>query len=284
MTSWPRAARYRIRPPGPLSTYDPKGLVDQSAPTRTVMSRGQTYVEIDDGRSSRLVPISSNGRDPIEDARAANRNAALLANPFGSAAYSIAALLGAPEEARDKSLFIAASVGNALSAGAPYAARGRFVTPVPPAPATSAPIRQPMQTYGQLTAQRQATRADAWVTANVLGTGTKSDRRIKPPGWSGNGRVHNEARAHLLARLLGGSGVDPQNLITLTHNPTNLVIMSRLESAVAQAARRGEVIRYSATPMYVSGRAAPTHIVITATGSRGFETSAVIANPAAGVK
>ncbi len=275
-----RGSPRRLNLQGTLPDYDPRAALTANAPRYpTVTVGGKTYLVHDNGRANVLIPYSyvtnPSGPDPQERTRAANRTRFMASHPLGAGAYGFASALNAPEWARDVSLAAGGLVDTLLFGGAPYAARGQVARPGPLPNTYSAPVRQPAQSYGELGAYGRATRADGWVTKDTLGTGTKSSRSVTPPGWGGNGRRDNQARGHLYSRGLGGIGEDARNITTLTQNPTNHPLMSAVEARAARAAANGEVIHYSAVPLYAPGGAAPSHIVIFAYGSRGYRDAAV---------
>ena len=116
--------------------------------------------------------------------------------------------------------------------------------------------------------------------------GSAADPSIRPPGLD-QLPVRNRARAHLLGRQLGGTGDLPANLVALYQTRANTPVMRDYETAVAGAARSGEVIRYTVDPRYPSAtfEGAPSVIRITATGDHGFRLDVTIANtPEAVVK
>jgi hypothetical protein len=116
--------------------------------------------------------------------------------------------------------------------------------------------------------------------------GSAADPSIRPPGLD-QLPVRNRARAHLLGRQLGGTGELPANLVALYQTRANTPVMRDYETAVAGAARAGEVIRYAVHPRYPSATfdGAPSAIRITATGDHGFRLDVTIANtPEAAVK
>lgn len=228
-----------------------------------------------------VVAVRVTGPAPHQQARDANRVGFMAGHPLGAAAYGAASALNAPEWARDVSLAVGGTVDTLLFGAAPSAARGQMARPTLPAPRTyTPPFPQPAQSNGALDAQGRPTRADAWVTKDTLGTGTKSSRSLTPPGWGGNGRRDNQARGHLNPKRYNGLGEYAPNIVTLTQNPTNHPLMSGVEARAARAAAKGEVIRYSAVPLYAPGSVAPSHIMIFAYGSRGYQDAAIIGNPA----
>lgn len=117
---------------------------------------------------------------------------------------------------------------------------------------------------------------DAELTARSLGTGTKANPGILPPGFGGRAAGH--ARAHLLARLLGGSGYDVRNIVTLFQTPANSPVMRDFEAQVADALRAGEGVKFSATPIYVGSEPAPRGITLSAAGSGGFQLDVTVVN------
>lgn len=244
---------------------------------------GQRYREIDNGRANVLVPIDDPRVSPAELAerrRAIERAFFMAANPLGGAAYGLATLANLSPQARDGALIAGGLADAAMLGVAPRGApvRGAPVSPrVEPGPPT---WQRPNARYSEPNAKGQATGITATLTAPKLGSGTRANRRLTPPGWQGNGKVHNEARAHLHGRELGGSGSDKRNIVTMTHNGANTPQMSGFEREVARRVRAGEVVEYSATPLYNEGVLPPSAILVTAHGSRGAPTARIIHNPA----
>jgi hypothetical protein len=109
--------------------------------------------------------------------------------------------------------------------------------------------------------------------------GSAADPDIRPPGLD-QLPARNRARAHLLGRQLGGSGDVPANLVALYQTRANTPVMRDYESAVAEAARAGETVRYAVRPRYPSATfgGAPSAIRITASGDHGFRLDVTIAN------
>jgi hypothetical protein len=140
--------------------------------------------------------------------------------------------------------------------------------------------------YGHVeraTGQRRGVRATitpAMVAAAARDQlGSAADPDIRPPGLD-QLPARNRARAHLLGRQLGGTGELPANLVALYQTRANTPVMRDYESAVAEAARAGEVIRYTVRPRYPSAtfEGAPSAIRITASGDHGFRLDVTIAN------
>jgi DNA-entry nuclease len=116
--------------------------------------------------------------------------------------------------------------------------------------------------------------------------GSAADPDIRPPGLD-QLPSRNRARAHLLGRQLGGTGDLPANLVALYQTRANTPVMRDYETAVAEAVRAGETIRYRVRPIYPSPSfsGAPSAIAITASGDHGFRLQVTIANsPQAPVK
>jgi DNA/RNA non-specific endonuclease len=109
--------------------------------------------------------------------------------------------------------------------------------------------------------------------------GSTADPGIRPPGLD-QLPARNRARAHLLGRQLGGSGDLPANLVAMHQTRANSPVMRDYETAVAEAVRAGETVRYAVRPRYPSDSypGAPTAVAITATGDRGFRLRVTIAN------
>jgi hypothetical protein len=136
--------------------------------------------------------------------------------------------------------------------------------------------------YGKLDELGRPTGIKATITRDMIDTGTHADVDIEPPGWRGDGIKYNEARGHLLARQLGGSGDIAENLVTIEQHGANTPTMRNYETAVRRAVENGEVVRYSVTPVYNGNALIPHEIVISARGSNGFRLDVRIHNPAAG--
>jgi hypothetical protein len=104
---------------------------------------------------------------------------------------------------------------------------------------------------------------------------------MAPAGWGGNPKDLNEARGHLIAKILGGLGNDPRNLVTLTHHGANTPQMRDFEKNAARRVRKnGEIIDYMAQPLYSPGTLPPSDLLLTARTSRGDMAARIIRNPA----
>lgn len=247
---------------------------------RTVTIGRQTYREVDNGSANVLVPVANSSITPEVYAaqQQALRQAARMAqSPFGAIAYGIVGGASAPQPVGEVAMSAGELVdglgaGRAVRTGPvrrqPALWRGQVAPPSTP--------RDPVRTR-PLNGAGQATGVSATLTAPMLGTGTKANRRYSPPGWRSGQAPYFDNRAHLLARQLGGDGKDPRNLVTAARQ-TNHPRMSQFERGVASRVRAGEVVEYSATPLY-DGVGAPSALFLTASGSRGAPTARLIQNP-----
>lgn len=259
-------------------------LLNRAArPNPYVTIGGRTYKGVDNGRADVLVPVDDPSISPAaraERQRAVTRALFMADHPLGSAAFAVATLANASPRTRNAALMGGSAADAALLGSAPLLA-GTRAGPTPKQPSLAPPfIKQPEVRYGQPTALGQATRVMATLTAPMLTFGTKADRRQTPPGWQGNGDKFKEARGHLLAKQLGGSGRDPRNLVTLTQKPSNSPQMQSFEDRVRRRVRAGEVVEYAAIPLYAPPALPPARILLTALGSRGAPTARIVENPA----
>ncbi|MFG7946300.1 RHS repeat-associated core domain-containing protein [Streptomyces cacaoi] len=124
---------------------------------------------------------------------------------------------------------------------------------------------------------------NAIVTRDMLDEGTRANNSLTPPGYLGDGRRYNQARGHMLARMLGGSGDTLDNLFTITQSRTNTPEMSTLEQAVYDAVSEGKVVTYNVYLEYADELAdsAPKWIQLEAFdqhGNRLFDD--ILGNPA----
>lgn len=119
----------------------------------------------------------------------------------------------------------------------------------------------------------------AWITREMLDKGTDAAERIHPPGWIPG--ATNQSRGHLLARILGGDGNLPQNLVTILQTPTNSPLMRGIEQRIYNAVDAGEIVEYSVKPIYRFGALAdeaPTALEIIAVGDRGLKIETTLFN------
>lgn len=211
--------------------------------------------------------------------QALDRVAVMTGSPLAGAAYGVASLFGASPQTRDRALSAGGAADALIMGIAPFGPSrpGRI-----PPPRAGSPIQQfeaGAIRYRELNADGQAMGMNSTLRSQLLGTGTDAYPRRTPPGWRGNGNKYNEARAHLLGRQLGGVGKDSRNLVTMTHNGANTPEMRDFENGVARRVAAGEVIEYSATPIYGRGVGPPAGVLLTADGPNG-SSAQYIHNPA----
>ena len=109
--------------------------------------------------------------------------------------------------------------------------------------------------YGNLDDWNRVTTMEAMVTPNMYDTGTDADSRILPTGWKKSGQNEGNPeqlnRGHLLADVLGGSGEDWRNLVTLYRNANYPTMYFAAEDIVKAAIQHGSVVRYRVTPIFM---------------------------------
>ncbi|WP_254612970.1 DNA/RNA non-specific endonuclease [Brevibacillus sp. HB1.1] len=130
---------------------------------------------------------------------------------------------------------------------------------------------------GELDHLNRPTGIVATITKDMIGTGSEALSSIKPPGSAG-GKGTKHARGHLLAKILGGSGKDKRNLVTLFQNPTNSPLMRDLELKIRDAVKDGEIIRYRVIPIYDGANPIPKAVTMQARGTNGFQLDISILN------
>ncbi|MFF8916666.1 RHS repeat-associated core domain-containing protein [Streptomyces sp. NPDC015032] len=127
----------------------------------------------------------------------------------------------------------------------------------------------------------------ATVTRDMLDEGTLANNSLRPQGFL-HGNDYNQARGHMLARMLGGTGDNLDNLFTITQNPTNSPHMRDLEQQIYDAVAgnpaqsvAGQTVQYSVYLEYTDGRAdsVPSRIYMQADGSHGYQLDTDFANP-----
>ncbi|WP_397400554.1 DNA/RNA non-specific endonuclease [Phenylobacterium sp.] len=241
------------------------------------------FREIDNGVANVLQEVDDPMVSPLE--RAAQREAIARArfiadHPLGGLGYGLATLANASPRGRDAALAAGGLVDAVMSGAAPFGAAPQIRTPPPRADVRPTPVRRPQIRYQDLNARGQATGTTATITANMLGTGSRTDQNLRPPGLKGDTRRNNQARGHLLGKQLGGSGRTMRNLVTQTQTPSNDSWMQKFENHVARRVRDGEIIEFSARPFYNDGILPPESIFLTALGLNGVLTSRLVRNPA----
>nr|WP_229851382.1 DNA/RNA non-specific endonuclease [Streptomyces roseolus] len=105
----------------------------------------------------------------------------------------------------------------------------------------------------------------------MLDEGTHASQSLRPPGFMGGDE--NQARGHLLARMLGGSGDTLDNLFTITQNPTNSPVMRDFEQAIYDEVNSptGGVVTYNVYLEYTDDRkdSMPKYIQLEALDKKG---------------
>ena len=270
-----------------LGTLSPLGSpIDNLRQTRpqlsnTVTLNGRTYREIDNGKAGVLVPIQESGASQVartQQRRAIERVQIMANSPLAGAAYALTSLASAPQQARDRALAMGATADTIIGSNVPRTPRLRQPT-APSQPVPVVPLDGSIR-LRELNSKGQAQGVNASIGATMLRTGTKARRSIEPPGWQGDGDLYNEGRAHLLARQLGGSGSDRRNIVTMTQHPTNDKDMAAFEHRVARNIQKGDIVEYSATPLYGRDSLPPKFVLMTAHGTQSGFSGRLVRNPA----
>lgn len=262
----------------------------------TQAGRFNPYIEIgnqfykgeDNGRANVLVPVDDPRVPPGEMAerrRAVARVRFMADHPLGSAGYSLATLANASPGARDGALFAGGLADTLMSGVAPFGGSIRSPTKPPRGRVAQPNLPRPSVEYRAANAIGQAQGANATLSKQTLGTGTRAKQSLVPPGWQGDGKFFNEARGHLVGKQLGGPGATLDQVVTQTQNGSNTPQMSKFESGLARRLRNGEVINYFVTPLYSKGFLPPSSLRLMAHGSRDMIPSVTfIKNPAGNPK
>jgi hypothetical protein len=218
---------------------------------------GPSYamVTLDEQGRLKLVPIVENGV-PIGPLLRAIGVGGKVLDAAGAAAKAMSELPAATRAA-----LVARGV-------LPATARAVGRLPIPP--------QTPGVALGELDDLGRATGASATITREVLDTGTDAAQSIRPPGFGG--QAAGQARGHLIARMLGGTGRDARNLVTLYQNPVNSPIMRDFEQEVYNAVKGGQTVKYSVQPIYRGTEAVPRAVTLRATGDGGFNLHVTILN------
>lgn len=252
-------------------------------PSSTVRIGGQYYRELDDGGANRLVPTHDprfSAADIAAQRRAVQRVALAQDNPLGGAAAGVAALFGAPQEVQDAALLMGMVGDVALSSAGRNPGQGRGVRSARTVQRASPALPQENVRYRGMTDQNQSLGLSSTVTRSMLNTGSDAYRKIEPAGWRGRGDKTRESRGHLGAKILGFSGRDPRNLVTITQNPTNHPQMSKFERRVYEAVKKYGVLDYLVTPSYGQWALPPSSISLMAFPRGGDPLVGRINNPA----
>lgn len=108
--------------------------------------------------------------------------------------------------------------------------------------------------YGDLDELNRVTTMDAMITPEMYQTGTDADSSILPTGWSKSNQNDSNPkqlnRGHLLADVLGGSGEDWRNLVTLYRIANYPAMYFASEYIISEAIQSGTTVRYRVTPVF----------------------------------
>ncbi|WP_319471279.1 DNA/RNA non-specific endonuclease [uncultured Trichococcus sp.] len=108
--------------------------------------------------------------------------------------------------------------------------------------------------YGDLDELNRVTTMNAMITPEMYQTGTDANSSILPTGWSKSNQNESNPkqlnRGHLLADVLGGSGEDWRNLVTLYRNANYPAMYFAAEFIVSEAIQAGTTVRYRVTPIF----------------------------------
>ncbi|MFE2595649.1 RHS repeat-associated core domain-containing protein [Streptomyces sp. NPDC059396] len=121
---------------------------------------------------------------------------------------------------------------------------------------------------------------NATITRDMLDEGTDARNSLRPPGFLHGD--YNQARGHMLARMLGGSGDTLDNLFTITQNPTNSPDMRDLEQSIYNAVSvDGETVTYNVYLEYTDDNkdSVPKWIQMEAYGDGDFSLDILLENP-----
>jgi hypothetical protein len=131
--------------------------------------------------------------------------------------------------------------------------------------------------YGALDFSRRSTGIKAVITINMIGRGTNANPTPEVTGWNRTVNGNLMARGHLLAKILGGSGLIPQNLTPLIQTPVNNPCMRDLEIAVSQLPQvtQGGFVVYSTQPVYTGNNVVPDGVFVRAYWIERVETGQV---------
>ena len=132
--------------------------------------------------------------------------------------------------------------------------------------------------YGPLDSLGRATGVEAYITPDMINTGTKANQGIRPPGFVSGSPDVGHARGHLLGKQLGGSGDEERNLVTLWQNPVNTPVMRGYETTVRGWADAGNDVLYSSTPIYEGSNPMPVGVTLSAESSAGHTLDVSVIN------
>ncbi|WP_262386960.1 RHS repeat-associated core domain-containing protein [Streptomyces sp. TRM49041] len=125
---------------------------------------------------------------------------------------------------------------------------------------------------------------NAIITRDMLDEGTEANKSLRPPGFLGGD--YNQARGHMLARMLGGSGDTLDNLFTIIQNPTNSPEMRDFEQAIYNAVQKdGKIVTYNVYLEYTDDKrdSVPVSVQLEAADQHGKSiVDTILDNPAHG--
>ncbi|MEU8682165.1 DUF6531 domain-containing protein [Streptomyces sp. NPDC048611] len=108
----------------------------------------------------------------------------------------------------------------------------------------------------------------ARINRDMIGEGTSARSDLHPPGFTG--QPAGQARGHMLAAMLGGTGDKLINLFTITHRPVNTPDMRKYEFDVRRAVREHGEVHYNVRLEYDNDAAKiPRYIHLEAMGPNG---------------
>ncbi|MEU7730182.1 SpvB/TcaC N-terminal domain-containing protein [Streptomyces sp. NPDC040724] len=129
--------------------------------------------------------------------------------------------------------------------------------------------------YGGLDKLGRSTGAAAYLTPEMVNTGSHASSWVKPSGFAGEQAEH--VRGHLIGRQLGGTGRDPRNLATL-YEYANSPVMVKYENAVRAALDAGQSVKYTVVPLYRGSELVPIGVTMRAQPTGGLDTFVTILN------
>jgi len=127
--------------------------------------------------------------------------------------------------------------------------------------------------YGKLVEYGRPTGAVAKIDDELLRSGTRAN--VDPPGWTSG--ADGIDRGHLIAKVLGGSGDDARNIVTLFRE-ANQQVMRGLELQIRDAVQAGQTVILRSTPIYSGANLVPIGVTIRATGSGGLNIYQTVRN------
>ncbi|MFJ1910297.1 polymorphic toxin-type HINT domain-containing protein, partial [Streptomyces sp. NPDC088156] len=122
--------------------------------------------------------------------------------------------------------------------------------------------------YGSIGADERRSGIVAEVTPQMIGSGTKATRGIRPPGFVSG--ANGDARGHLLPKALGGSGTTPENIVRTTGAIDNGDMRIFEEEIAEYVTNSRNTIMFSSTPHYRAGSNVPFAISMEAFDDTGW--------------